>query len=211
MRSYLVKTPKIVQYVFNDYSWRVPTKEKEIYLTFDDGPVPEFTPWVLDRLKEYDAKATFFCVGDNIRKHPEIFNLLRQEGHSIGNHTHNHLVGWKTPIKRYVKNVLKAEAYMHQNKKQGKKLFRPPHGRIRPIQARILKNIGYKIVMWDVLSGDFDPNLSKEQCLEQTMNSICNGSIVVFHDSVKCFKNLDYVLPRLLKTLSKQGYSFKAL
>ena len=211
MKSYFVRTPKIVQHVFYQYDWRVPTKEKEIYLTFDDGPVPEFTPWVLDVLRAHNAEATFFCVGDNIRKHPEIFHMLRQENHSLGNHTHNHLVGWKTPIKRYVKNVLKAEAYLRQECRQGQKLFRPPHGRIRPIQAKILQNLGYKIVMWDVLSGDFDQRLSKEACLEQTLKSIRNGSIVVFHDSMKCFKNLDYVLPRLLKSLSDQGYSFKSL
>ena len=143
MRSYLVKTPGLVQKFFHNYSWRIKTREKEIYLTFDDGPVPDFTPWVLKTLEEYNAKATFFCVGENIKKHPHIYQQIKEAKHSIGNHTFNHLQGWKTPTNKYVKNILKAESYLQDaSDKQGTKLFRPPHGRIRPLQAKILRKKG---------------------------------------------------------------------
>ena len=212
MRSYLVKTPRLVQKFFYNYSWRIKTNEKEIYLTFDDGPVPDFTPWVLKTLKQYQAKATFFCVGENIKKHPLIYEQIKAAGHSIGNHTFNHLVGWNTPTNKYVKNILKAESYLQDaSDKKGNKLFRPPHGRIRPLQAKILRKKGYKIVMWDVLSGDFDQSLSKKSCLEYTIKHINNGSIVVFHDSDKSFKNLDYVLPKVLDHFTERGYKFRAL
>jgi len=212
MRPYLVKTPRLVQKIFRQYSWRINTDKKEIYLTFDDGPVPEFTPWVLKQLKKYDAKATFFCVGENIKRYPKIYQKIRQGGHSTGNHTYNHLQGWKTPTKKYVKNILKAESYLQNaTVRNGKKLFRPPHGRIRPEQARALRKKGYKIIMWDVLSGDFDQSLDKKVCLEHTIKHINNGSIVVFHDSVKSFKNLDYVLPKVLEHFTEKGYVFKGL
>lgn len=211
MRSYLVKTPRVVQRFFYNYSWRIKTKKKEIYLTFDDGPVPDFTPWVLETLKRYEAKATFFCVGENIKKHPQIYQQIKDHDHSIGNHTFNHLQGWKTSTNKYIKNILKAESYLEDANSKGKKLFRPPHGRIRPMQARILRKKGYKIVMWDVLSGDFDQSLSKETCLELTIKHITNGSIVVFHDSDKSFKNLDFVLPKVLEHFQLKGYSFKSL
>lgn len=212
MRSYLVKTPKLVQRFFYNYSWRIKTSKKEIYLTFDDGPVPDFTPWVLQTLESYKAKATFFCVGENIKKFPQIYKEIKEAGHHVGNHTFNHLQGWKTPTNKYIKNIIKAESYLYEDpKKQQKKLFRPPHGRIRPIQARILRKKGYQIIMWDVLSGDFDQGLSKEICLAHTIKSIKNGSIVVFHDSDKSFKNLDYVLPKVLEHFTKEGYKFKSL
>lgn len=210
MRPYLVKTPKIVQRFFHKYSWRIATDKKEVFLTFDDGPVPDFTPWVLDTLRQYNAKATFFCVGENIKKYPEIYQQILNDNHTTGNHTFNHLVGWKTPTKEYVKNISKAESYM-TDRNTTSKLFRPPHGRIRPLQAKILRKKGFKIVMWDVLSGDFDQTLSKEDCYEHTLKHIRNGSIVVFHDSDKSFRNLDYVLPRLLKQLQDEGYAFKSL
>lgn len=212
MRPYLVKTPRLVQSFFYNYSWRIKTTKKEIYLTFDDGPVPDFTPWVLDTLNRFHAKATFFCVGENIKKHPLIYRQITDAGHSIGNHTYNHLQGWKTPTNKYIKNILKAESYLQSRMdKQGNKLFRPPHGRIRPIQARKLRKQGYKIIMWDVLSGDFDQSLSKETCLELTIKNIRNGSIVVFHDSDKSFKNLDYVLPKVLEHFTEKGFVFKSL
>jgi len=211
MWSYLVKTPNLVQRFFHNYSWRISTEKKEIFLTFDDGPVPDFTPWVLKTLRKYGAKATFFCVGENIKKHPRIYKKILRNGHSVGNHTYNHLQGWKTPTRKYLKNVIKAEAYLKGGQHSGTKLFRPPHGRIRPLQAKILRKKGYRIIMWDVLSGDFDPHLSKEECYEHTIKNIQNGSIVVFHDSDKSFRNLDYVLPRLLEHFKKQGYVFRAL
>jgi len=212
MRSYLVKTPSLVQRFFHNYSWRIKTAKKEIYLTFDDGPVPDFTPWVLETLDHYNAKGTFFCVGENIKKFPAIYQQIKDRGHSIGNHTFNHLQGWKTPTNKYIKNVLKTESYLNDDTElNGKKLFRPPHGRIRPVQAKILRKKGYKIVMWDVLSGDFDQSISKEQCLEHTLKHIKNGSIVVFHDSDKSFKNLDFVLPKVLEHFGREGYDFKSL
>jgi len=212
MKSYLVKTPDLVQKIFRKYSWRISTRKKEIYLTFDDGPVPDFTPWVLKILKKYDAKATFFCVGQNVKKYPHIYQQILKDHHSVGNHTFNHLKGWKTSTEKYIKNILKAEAYLEDaTQNQGTKLFRPPHGRLKPVQARILRKKGYKIIMWDVLTGDFDQSLSKEQCLEHTLKHIKNGSIVVFHDSIKSFKNLDYVLPRILEHFSAKDYQFKSL
>lgn len=212
MRSYLVKTPRLVQRFFYNYSWRIKTTKKEIYLTFDDGPVPDFTPWVLDTLKKYNAKATFFCVGENIKKFPQIYQEIKDAGHRVGNHTFNHLQGWKTPTNKYIKNILKAESYLYDDPmNHQKKLFRPPHGRIRPIQAKILRKKGYKIIMWDVLSGDFDQGLSKELCLELTIKNIKNGSIVVFHDSDKSFKNLDFVLPKVLEHFTQEGFDFKSL
>ena len=212
MRPYLVKTPRLVQRFFHNYSWRIKTTKKEIYLTFDDGPVPDFTPWILKTLKAYQAKATFFCVGENIKKYPHIYRQIKDEDHRIGNHTYNHLQGWKTPTNKYIKNILKAESYLQDETDQKtKKLFRPPHGRIRPVQAKILRKKGYQIIMWDVLSGDFDQSLSKELCLELTIKNIKNGSIIVFHDSDKSFKNLDYVLPKVLEHFTKEGYEFKSL
>ena len=211
MRGYLVKTPAFIQRFFRQFAWRVSTSKKVIYLTFDDGPVPDFTPWVLDILKHHGAKATFFCVGENVKKYPRIYRQILSDGHSVGNHTFNHLKGWNTSIKKYVKNTLKAEAYMERHGKLKKKLFRPPHGRIRPVQAKRLRSLGYKIVMWDVLSGDFDQSLSKKECLELTIKHIEEGSIVVFHDSDKSFKNLDYVLPRVLVHFKEQGFEFKPL
>ncbi len=210
MRPYLVKTPKIVQRFFRKYSWRIATDKKEVFLTFDDGPVPDFTPWVLDTLRQYNAKATFFCVGENIKRYPEIYQQILNDNHATGNHTFNHLVGWKTPTREYVKNISKAQSYM-TGQNTTSKLFRPPHGRIRPLQAKILRKKGFKIVMWDVLSGDFDQTLSKEDCYEHTLKHIRNGSIVVFHDSDKSFRNLDYVLPKLLRQLQDEGYAFKSL
>jgi peptidoglycan/xylan/chitin deacetylase (PgdA/CDA1 family) len=212
LKPYFVKTPRLVQHFFSDYSWRIKTKKKDIYLTFDDGPVPDFTPWVLDTLKKFEAKATFFCVGENIQKYPDIYERVIKDQHSVGNHTFNHLQGWKTSTAKYVKNILKAESYLQEaGDKKSIKLFRPPHGRIKPKQARALRKKGYKIIMWDVLSGDFDQRLSKESCLEHTIKHIESGSIVVFHDSVKSFKNLDYVLPKVLEHFSEKGYSFRPL
>ena len=145
----------------------------------------------------------------NSKNYPHILQQIKDQGHSIGNHTYNHLQGWKTPTDKYIKNILRAESYLYDdvNKKQ-QKLFRPPHGRIRPVQAKLLRKKGYKIIMWDVLSGDFDQSLSKELCLEHTLKHITNGSIVVFHDSDKSFKNLDYVLPKVLEHFTQQGYQF---
>lgn len=205
------KTHPILRNLFPNYTWKINTKEKKVYLTFDDGPTPEVTQWTLNQLKEHNAQATFFCIGDNIRKHPEIFNNVLAENHSIGNHTFNHLKGWKTSTKDYIENTLLCQSEISNHQPTITNLFRPPYGKIKPAQSRKLKKMGYKIIMWDVISYDFDPTISKEKCLENVLKNIENGSIIVFHDSKKAWRNLEYVLPRLLNHLTKEGYVCKKL
>lgn len=186
------------------YIWRLPTADKSLYLTFDDGPIPEVTPWVLETLRGYAAKATFFCVGDNVQKHPEVFQQVVSEGHAVGNHTFNHLNGWKTDTGVYLENVAQCGQVLSSN------LFRPPYGRLKSQQMKALKK-DFRIVMWDVLSGDFSPNLSAEQCLQHVLRHARPGSIVVLHDSLKAERNLKYVLPRVLEHFKAAGYRFEAL
>jgi peptidoglycan/xylan/chitin deacetylase (PgdA/CDA1 family) len=201
---YLAKTPQFFQSLFPNFVWRLPTKEKNLHLTFDDGPVPEITPWVLDELKKYNAKATFFCVGDNIRKYPQIFERIVAEGHVVGNHSFNHLSGWATDNISYFHNIRYCASLVNS------KYFRPPYGRIKPTQALFLQR-HYKIIMWDVLSGDFDPSISNEQCYNNVMNNAKQGSIVVFHDNIKALNKLRYALPRVLESYSKMGYHFDSI
>jgi peptidoglycan/xylan/chitin deacetylase (PgdA/CDA1 family) len=201
---YLIKTPQVIQGLFPNFTWRIPTTDRQLFLTFDDGPIPEVTPWVLEQLAAYNAKATFFCVGDNIRKHPEIFAQIKAGGHSLGNHTFNHLNGWNTDNLTYFHNVRRGASGVKSV------LFRPPYGKIKPKQAQFLQR-HYRIVMWDVLSGDFDATVSPEQCLNNVVRNAGPGSIVVFHDSVKSFERLEYALPRVLEHFSNQGYSFECL
>lgn len=201
---YLIKTPQVIQNLFPNFTWRIPSDEKVLYLTFDDGPIPEVTPWVLELLAEYNAKATFFCVGDNIRKHPEVFKQVKEAGHSVGNHTFNHLNGWNTENIPYFHNVRHCASLTHSA------LFRPPYGRLKPKQAQFLQR-HYRIVMWDVLSGDFDANISTEQCLDNVINNAKPGSIVVFHDSLKAVEKLQYVLPKVLDHFTQKGYNFEQL
>jgi len=193
-------------------TWSRYTSEKKIYLTFDDGPIPDVTEWVLEILKEYEAKATFFCVGDNVRKHPDIFEKVVADGHRIGNHTFNHLVGWQTNLSDYVENVQQCADYLKNVAQQTEQLplFRPPHGRITFSQIRMLRKY-YEIVMWDVLSGDFSPTIGKQNCLNKTLHYTESGSIVVFHDSVKAKENLMYVLPKYLQHFKEKGYLFEIL
>ena len=176
-------------------------------MTFDDGPIPVVTPFVLNILKQYNATATFFCIGDNVIKHPDIFRQVINEGHAIGNHTFNHLKGWKTEDDTYLQNYLKADLLVNTN------LFRPPYGRIKRSQIKLLADAkpGLKIIMWSVLSGDFDINLKPEKCLENVLESVENGDIVVFHDSLKAFDRLQYVLPRAMEIWSRKGFEFKGL
>ena len=233
MRTYPVKTPRIIQSIFGKYRWRIESEKRvageqsgEIYLTFDDGPIPELTPWVLQQLSQYNAKATFFCIGENVKRHPEIFQKILSEKHSIGNHTNSHLNGWKTNKKVYLNNIEKAEVNFESsviglgspneletagNNSLKTSLFRPPYGKIRPSQANKILNKGYDIIMWDVLSGDFDLSLSKENCLKNVLTNTESGSIVVFHDSEKAFKNLEYVLPKVLEYFTEKGYVFKSI
>jgi peptidoglycan/xylan/chitin deacetylase (PgdA/CDA1 family) len=204
---YLFKSPLLLKKLYPGLIWDIKQDKPCIYLTFDDGPIPIVTPFVLNILKQYNAKATFFCIGDNVRKHPDIFEQIKNEGHAIGNHTYNHLRGWETDDQVYIKNTLKADELLHA------KLFRPPYGRIRKSQIKLLKNAipGVKIIMWDVLSGDFDIDLKPEACLKSVLKYTKSGSIVVFHDSLKAFNRLEYTLPRAMEAWSKAGYSFGPL
>lgn len=199
---YLVKTPWWLRMIYSGYTWRMPASEKTIYLTFDDGPHENATPFVLDILKQYQAKASFFCIGKNVRLHPEIYQRILAEGHTVGNHTENHLNGWHMPNNEYLANIEQAEEVIQSN------LFRPPYGRIKRSQAKALKK---QIIMWDVLSGDFDQNLTPEGCLAYCIKHSEAGSIVVFHDSAKAFNKMKYALPKMLDYFSHQGFQFKAL
>ncbi|MFH1004767.1 MAG: polysaccharide deacetylase family protein [Bacteroidota bacterium] len=215
---YIVRPNLLMKKLYPSAIWRIPDKEKKLYFTFDDGPVPEVTPQVLSILRDYKAKATFFCVGENIEKHPDVFRQIVSEGHSIGNHTYNHLNGWKTKTKKYLENIKQCDLVIGNQLpvKQSAllttyrlPLFRPPYGKMTFAQYSIL-NIKYSIVMWDVLSGDFDENTSKEKCLKNVLTKTRNGSIIVFHDSEKAKEKLFYVLPKILEYFSNEKYEFCA-
>jgi peptidoglycan/xylan/chitin deacetylase (PgdA/CDA1 family) len=203
---------KILSKFYPSITWRRGKEEKVIYLTFDDGPVPGITEFVLDELKKYNGKATFFCVGHNIEKHPEVFNKIIDEGHRIGNHTFNHLNGWTTANETYYRNIEQCQSKLMTNGRDHgrRKLFRPPYGKISARQIRHLQP-DYEIIMWSVLSRDYDKSLDKEKCLSISIRFTKPGSIVVFHDNVKAEKNLRYVLPFYLKHFSSQGYKFECL
>ena len=218
MSFYFIKTPNIIQRFFEKYVWSFSmdsSKQKTIYLTFDDGPTPEITEWTLNTLKQYNAKATFFCIGKNVENYPKIFQKIIEGEHAIGNHTHNHLNGWKTSNTIYIENVLKAAKAFNSpstiNQQLTTNLFRPPYGKIKSSQAKQLINKGYEIIMWDVLSADFDKSISKEKCLDNVLRNTQNGSIVVFHDSVKAEQHLKFVLPKVLEYFSKEGYQFSSI
>lgn len=202
---YLVRPPYLLKKIFSKTVWRMPhTAEKKLYLTFDDGPIPEVTPWVLDLLKKYNAKATFFCVGNNVEKHSAIYMRMLAEGHAAGNHTHTHVNGWKTPIPDYLANIERCAQLVES------KLFRPPYGRLTRQQYEQLAG-EYEIIMWDVLAGDYDAKTSSEKCLRNVMRYTRNGSIIVFHDSMKARKNLEATLPAALDHFSRQGYTFSTI
>ncbi len=198
------RVPRLIKGALPNLIWSIPSGgEKKIYLTFDDGPIPEVTPWVLDTLRKFGVKATFFCVGENAEKHPELFQRIITEGHSIGNHTQNHLNGWKTSDREYFKNVLKAGEILRT------KLFRPPYGRLKPLQLKVLRR-SYKVIMWSVLTQDYDAKITPEQCLENSLKSR-GGDIVLFHDSLKAQKNLEYTLPRFLEYYVGQVFTFSII
>lgn len=211
MKITWTKTPHWVKLVFNTLVWDLPNTEQKIYLTFDDGPIPEVTEWVLDLLKSEGIKATFFCIGANIQKHPKIYQRILTEGHQTGNHTFNHIKGWKTPTKEYVQNVQKCETEIERTATNSTKLFRPPFGKITPNQSKALQNLGYKIIMWDVVSHDYDRTISQEKCLSNVLTKSTQGSIIVFHDSLKAEKNLKYVLPKAIHFLKNNGFKFDVL
>ncbi|PTT02928.1 polysaccharide deacetylase family protein [Pedobacter sp. HMWF019] len=204
---YLVKSPLLLKWYYPSLVWNKSRSDKVIYLTFDDGPIPDVTDFVLKTLKSFQAKATFFCIGDNITKYPEIFQRVIDQGHGIGNHTYNHLKGWKTADELYFRNFSQCQKLTATN------LFRPPYGRIKKSQ---IKEIGkcypnMKIIMWDVLSGDFDINLAPHKCFENVIKHTVNGSVIVFHDSLKAFDRLEYALPRTLQYFHERGYTFETL
>jgi peptidoglycan/xylan/chitin deacetylase (PgdA/CDA1 family) len=207
--KYFIKTPWWLKKLYSSYIWSIDTKHHDLYLTFDDGPHPVATPFVLDELKKYNAKATFFCIGKNVVAGPAIYRRILDEGHAIGNHTHNHLNGWKTRDDIYLADV--REAAMHIDSK----LFRPPYGRITSFQARNIKTLPangeIKIIMWDVISGDFDESIDGEQCLKNVVMNAGKGSIIVCHDSQKALPRLEKYLPLLLKYFTEKGFGFKKI
>lgn len=193
--------PRFLRPLFGNVIWRANTSSKVIYLTFDDGPVPEVTPRVLDILDRYGWKATFFCVGDNVARYPDLYADILKRGHKTGNHTFNHLKGFQYSKEEYVENVEKAAKFIDS------KLFRPPHGRIKPSQLRALKK-KYKIVMWDVITHDYNKKLSPDRILQTVQKYLRSGSLVVFHDSVKAERNVLEALPRAIEFWQSNGYSW---
>lgn len=196
--------PTVYRKIFPGTVWRLPREEKTVFLTFDDGPIPEVTEFVLDTLRERNIKATFFCVGDNVRKHPDLFRKVMEEGHLVGNHTFNHLQGLYTTSRRYIRNVEKADELIKSP------LFRPPHGILRYTQFITLRR-KFKIVFWDVVTRDYNRKLSGEDVLGIVRKYTRNGSIIVFHDSLKAEKNIRYALPRAIDYLMSEGYKFEVL
>ncbi len=200
-----VRTPLLLQHAFRDVIWNIPNEKKVIYLTFDDGPTPEVTDWTLNTLDCYRAKATFFCVGENVKTHPDIFERIKANGHAIGNHTHNHIKGWKSSTQDYLNNIEKASSYISS------KLFRPPYGQIYPRQIAAISKLKYKIIMWTILSLDWNNQVSKEKCLKNVIDNSSDGDIIVFHDSIKASNNMMYTLPKVLEYFSKKGFEFKRI
>jgi peptidoglycan/xylan/chitin deacetylase (PgdA/CDA1 family) len=190
--------------------WKIPTDEKIVYLTFDDGPIPKVTEFVLNELAKWNAKATFFCVGDNIRKNHSVFTQIIAEKHSIGNHTFNHLKGWTTPNKTFFDNIILCQSYIERDFPNGTTLFRPPHGAITIPQINVLIE-KFKIIMWDVLTVDYDPDLNVNIALPIIIDAIKPGSIIVFHDSLKAEKNIRFLLPSVLEYLSINGFRCEVL
>lgn len=202
---WIEQPPFFYRLLFTEAIWRILQRGKKVvYLTFDDGPIPEETPWVLDVLDRYGVKATFFMVGDNVRRYPELFEEVKRRGHSYGNHTMHHLQGIKECNQRYFRDITEASNLIHST------LFRPPHGIMWPGQARLIKR-HYNVVMYDLVTRDYSKRLNGDQVLQNVMRYARNGSIIVFHDSIKAHKNMRYALPRAIKWLKEQGYEFEAL
>jgi len=203
---FLHHSPFWLKAFFPGFIWHIPTQEKKIFLTFDDGPIPDITESVLETLDQYGAKATFFCIGNNVQKHPDIFQKLLDKDHAVGNHTFNHMNGWKTQDAVYLENIKQCDAELNLPTK----LFRPPYGRIKKSQSHVVKK-ERQIIMWDVLSGDFSKEITQEVCLRKSIQHARPGSIVLFHDSVKAAPNMQYALPRFLEHFSNEGFTFEAM
>ncbi|MFZ1529851.1 MAG: polysaccharide deacetylase family protein [Ferruginibacter sp.] len=204
---YLVKTPWWLKKIYNKLVWDADPAGKKLYLSFDDGPHPQITPFVLNELKKFNAKATFFCIGQNVEQYPGIYRQIIDEGHSVGNHTYNHLNGWKTDDAVYLENVARAQLFIDSN------LFRPPYGKITGFQRRQLAapRFGLHTIMWSVVSGDFDAGISPERCLNNVLRNSREGSVVVFHDSEKARDRLEYALPKALEYFAAKGFSFEKI
>lgn len=200
-----VKTPAIAKRLFPKYTWDIKTDEKILYLSFDDGPTPGVTEFVLDTLNQFKAKATFFCIGNNVDKYPEIYNRILYEGHAVGNHTHHHLNAWKHSAEVYMEDVAQASEKIDSN------LFRPPYGKLKLAHNKHLATLNFNIIMWDVLSFDWEIGTTPEACLENVISKATKGSIIVFHDSIKAETNLRYALPKVLSYFSKNGFTFHSI
>ncbi|MCF0071089.1 polysaccharide deacetylase family protein [Dyadobacter sp. CY261] len=203
---FLHHSPFWLRAFFPGFTWRIPAKDKTIFLTFDDGPIPDITENVLELLAKFDAKATFFSIGNNVLKHPDVYEMVNKGGHSIGNHTFNHMNGWKTDDAVYLENIEKCQQQLNL----ATQLFRPPYGRIKKSQSKVVLK-DKQIIMWDVLSGDFSADITQEICLKKSIQHTRPGSIVLFHDSIKASKNMLYALPRYLEHFRAAGYRFEPL
>ena len=200
----LITTPYILRMFYPSLLWKMPKGEKKLYLTFDDGPHPTITPQVLEILKKFNAKATFFCIGNNVNRYKDIFELIKAEGHSVGNHTFNHERGWRTKTEDYIKSVKDADALIMSH------LFRPPHGRIKSSQIKMLKK-NYKLIAWSVISYDWDKSLNPEDCFNNVIKNASDGSIIVFHDSEKAVNNMIPTLTKVLEYYTEKGFTFERL
>jgi peptidoglycan/xylan/chitin deacetylase (PgdA/CDA1 family) len=206
----LVTLPRFMQWFIPGAIWNMPAEQKAVYLTFDDGPTPGVTDFVLEQLKQYEAKATFFCIGKNIMANKGLYKRLLEEGHTVGNHTMHHANGWRTDNEAYYNEIVQCREQMLQQAGDNKKLFRPPYGKIKPSQYRQLQK-EYTLVMWDILSCDYDESLGAEKVITNVTDNAKAGSVIVFHDSVKAFARLQLALPKVLACLSQNGFSFVAL
>ncbi|NBG64835.1 polysaccharide deacetylase family protein [Acidiluteibacter ferrifornacis] len=196
----IANIPKVLKKIYPLLNWDETPDGNEVFLTFDDGPIPEVTPWVLEKLKEYDVKATFFCIGDNVLKHPKIYQRILDEGHAVGNHTHKHLKGWNTDDGTYLKDIENAGEFISSN------LFRPPYGRIKKSQIKLIQSLNYHIIMWSILSGDYNKNRSPEACFNNVKRNLKPGSVVVFHDSIKADNNMRYALEKTLIFMRENNF-----
>ena len=203
-----MKSNDFLKQIFPKRVWNISTQNREMFLTFDDGPIPEVTPWVLETLRKHKAKATFFCIGDNIKKYPELFKQIITEGHAIGNHTFHHINGWKTSTQDYLEDIKLCKFEIESNA-VASNLFRPPYGKCTSAQAKAISKNNLHIIMWDIISKDYEAKVSKEKCFRRIENQAKSGSLIVFHDSLKAEHNMKYALEKTLEIFS--DYEFKKI